>query len=48
MATHPLKSVKRGEGQRDIEVRFAGARIAPGNHIYADDDGILVAPRALG
>lgn len=47
IGTHPLKSVKRGEGQRDIEIRIGGARIAPGHHIYADDDGIVVAPRAL-
>ena len=48
IGTHPLKSVKRGEGQRDLEVRIGGARIAPGDHIYADDDGIVVATRALG
>ena len=48
MGTHPMKSVKRGEGQRDIPVQMAGVRIAPGNHIYADDDGIIVADRALG
>jgi regulator of ribonuclease activity A len=47
MGTHPLKSVKRGEGQRDLPVRFAGALIAPGSVIYADDDGIIVAPHAL-
>jgi len=48
IGTHPLKSVKRGEGQRDIEVRIGGARIAPGHHLYADDDGIVVAARSLG
>ena len=48
IATHPLKSVKRGEGQRDLELQFAGVRIAPGSQIYADDDGILVARRELG
>ncbi|MDE3011362.1 MAG: ribonuclease E activity regulator RraA [Pseudomonadota bacterium] len=48
IGTHPLKSVKRGEGQHDVELRFAGARIAPGSFLYADDDGIVVAARALG
>ncbi len=47
MATHPLKSVKRGEGQREIPVQMAGVQIAPGDHIYADDDGIVVAGTAL-
>lgn len=48
LATHPMKSVKRGEGQRDLELRFSGARIAPGDHLYADDDGIIIAGHALG
>lgn len=30
LATHPLKSIKRGEGQRDLPVRFAGVTFRPG------------------
>jgi len=41
--SHPLKSVKRNEGQRDIPVRFAGVEFVPGHHLYADPDGIVVA-----
>ena len=41
LATHPLKSVKRGEGQKDIVVRFAGVSFVPGHHLYADADGLL-------
>jgi regulator of ribonuclease activity A len=48
IGTHPMKSVKRGEGQRDLVIQLPGARIAPGDFVYADDDGILVAGRALG
>lgn len=45
--THPLKSVKRGEGQRDIPVAFAGITLHPGHYLYADEDGIIVAARQL-
>jgi regulator of ribonuclease activity A len=47
LGTHPLKTDKRGEGQRDVIVRFAEATFAPDAWVYADDDGILVAPRKL-
>ena len=45
--TNPLKSVKRGIGDRDVPVRFAGIDFTPGHWVCADPDGILVAPRAL-
>jgi regulator of ribonuclease activity A len=44
LAAHPRKSVKRGAGEVGVPVTFAGATIAPGTWIYADDDGVLVAP----
>jgi len=44
---HPRKSVKRGEGQRDIPVRFAGLEIRPGAWLCADADGIVVGDQAL-
>jgi len=47
LASIPRKSERRGEGQRDIPVSFAGVRFVPGDHIYCDEDGILVADRAL-
>jgi regulator of ribonuclease activity A len=47
LGTMPLKTDKRGEGQRDITVRFADATFAPNAWLYADEDGILVAPRKL-
>jgi regulator of ribonuclease activity A len=47
LASLPRKSERRGEGQRDIPVSFAGVRFAPGDHIYCDEDGILVADQAL-
>ncbi len=43
----PRKSTRRGEGQRDLPISFADAVFHPGDHIYADADGILVSPAAL-
>lgn len=47
LGTLPLKTDKRGEGQRDLPVHFAGAHFRPGDWVYADEDGIIVARRAL-
>ena len=47
MATNPRKSVKRGEGQRDIPVRFAEVLFEPGHWLYADEDGIVVSEMEL-
>jgi len=47
LTTNPRKSEKRGEGQRGIPVSFAGVCFRPGDHIYCDEDGILVAEDAL-
>lgn len=47
LAVYPLKSVKRGVGERDISVRFAGVNFIPGHHLYADEDGLLVAEKPL-
>ncbi|MFP4130104.1 MAG: ribonuclease E activity regulator RraA [Halorhodospira sp.] len=45
--THPLKSQKKGLGERDVSVTFAGATIKPGDWLYADEDGVVVAAQAL-
>lgn len=42
LASHPRRSVKRGEGQRDLAVSFAGITFRPGQHLYADADGLVV------
>lgn len=47
LAAHPRKSEKRGEGQRDIAVTFAGVTLAPGQWLYADNNGILVSDERL-
>jgi regulator of ribonuclease activity A len=43
----PLKTDKRGEGQRDLPVRFAGVNFRQGQWLYADEDGVVLAPREL-
>ena len=48
MATNPRKSVKKGEGDRDIEVRFGEVCIAPGDYVYADEDGVVISDEQLG
>ena len=45
--SHPVKTDKRGEGQLDIDVTFAGATIRPGHYLYADANGVVVAMRNL-
>ncbi len=47
LAAHPRRSEKQGEGQRDIVVNFAGVSIAPGQWLYADNNGILIAEHRL-
>lgn len=47
LGTHPRKSVKKGAGDRDIPVTFSGVTFAPGDHLYADRDGIVVASEPL-
>jgi regulator of ribonuclease activity A len=44
---HPMKTEKRGEGQRDLDVTFAGTTMRPGNYLYADANGVVVATRNL-
>jgi regulator of ribonuclease activity A len=47
LATHPRKSVKNDYGWTDVPVTFAGVTFTPGHYLYADPDGIVVAPHAL-
>ena len=44
----PLKTEKKGLGSRGQTAHFAGVNFTPGHFLYADDNGLIVAPRALG
>ncbi|MFN2334938.1 MAG: ribonuclease E activity regulator RraA [Wenzhouxiangellaceae bacterium] len=43
----PIKSVRRAEGQLNVPVHFGGVTFAPGESVYVDANGIIVAGRAL-
>lgn len=47
LGTTPLKTEKLGMGQRDITVTFGGVSIAPGEYVYADNNGVIVSDRSL-
>jgi len=42
LGTLPLKSVKKGAGEADIELNFSGVTFTPGEYLYADEDGVIV------
>lgn len=44
---HPVRSDKRNEGQLNVPLAFAGADIKPGQYLYADENGIVVANSKL-
>lgn len=45
---HPVKTDKRGEGQLNVPVRFAGVSFKPGQFLYADKNGTVIVPGDLG
>ncbi|WP_375739566.1 ribonuclease E activity regulator RraA [Pseudomonas boanensis] len=47
LATHPMKTDKRGIGDLNVPVTFGGITFRPGEFIYADNNGVIVSPKAL-
>lgn len=47
LSTHPQKTVKKGIGDRNLAVTFGGVTFNPGEHLYADEDGVLVSSKPL-
>ena len=45
--TNPRKSIKRGLGERDVSVEFAGVTVRAGTYLYSDSDGVIVAENKL-
>lgn len=43
----PVKTEKLGVGQRDIDIHIGGVVIAPGDFVYADNNGVIVSVRPL-
>ncbi len=46
--THPLKSHKKGAGEQEVSVTFAGVHFKKDHFLYADEDGIIVSETRLG
>ncbi|WP_445364545.1 ribonuclease E activity regulator RraA [Microbulbifer sp. ANSA003] len=47
LGSHPMKTEKKGIGERDLAVSFAGVDFRPGEYLYADNNGVIVAGKAL-
>jgi regulator of ribonuclease activity A len=43
LASHPQKSDKRGIGELNVAVTFAGVTFRPGEFVYADNNGIIAS-----
>ena len=43
----PLKTEKRGIGDFNIPVTFGGLTFNPGEHLYADSNGVVISAEAL-
>ena len=42
-----MKTEKKGIGEQNISVTFAGITINPGDYLYADNNGIIVSKEPL-
>ncbi|MCP5209028.1 MAG: ribonuclease E activity regulator RraA [Hahellaceae bacterium] len=47
LRTHPMKTDKRGIGDLNVTVNFAGVTFKPGDFVYADNNGIIVSSKNL-
>jgi len=46
--TNPTRPAKHGFGLGNVPVSFGGVKFTPGEYLYADEDGIVVAMGPLG
>lgn len=47
LATMPMPTEKRNQGQAGVAVQVQGVWVRPGDWLYADEDGIVVSATAL-
>jgi regulator of ribonuclease activity A len=47
LGVHPMKTDKKGIGEIDVSLTFAGTCFRPGDFCYADNNGIIVSSTAL-
>jgi regulator of ribonuclease activity A len=43
----PLKTERKGEGELNVPVTFAGVTFSPGEYVYSDETGIIVSSKQL-
>ncbi len=43
LGTCSRKYIPTTEGERDVELSFGGITVSPGDYLYADTDGVIVA-----
>jgi regulator of ribonuclease activity A len=47
LGCHPMKTDKKGVGERDLAVTFGGVTFNPGEYLYADNNGVIVSAQKL-
>ena len=47
LASLPLPTEKRHEGQKDVAVQLQGVWVRPGDWLYADEDGMVIGTSRL-
>jgi regulator of ribonuclease activity A len=47
LAAMPMPTEKRQQGQADVAIQVQGVWVRPGDWLYADEDGIVLASKAL-
>jgi regulator of ribonuclease activity A len=47
LGTVPRKTERKGMGERDVTLTFGVVEVRPGQWIYADGDGVIVAATRL-
>ncbi len=47
LASVPMPTEKRNQGERDVAVQIGGVWVRPGDWLYADEDGMVLSARRL-
>jgi regulator of ribonuclease activity A len=47
LGSSPLKTEKRGLGDLGMPIKLAGVTVRQGDWLYADNNGVIVSPKAL-